>query len=223
MLSKLKKILGVGQSKGTISKKKIARHLPDNPIIIEAGASTGEDTYEMAQLFPRGTIYAFEPLPNIYDIMSKRVANCPNVKTFQSALSDQTGTATINVSSGNRNSSSSLMTPKEHLNSHPDITFDQSIEVPTISLDDFIAEQQLPQIDFLWLDMQGYEYAVLSASEKIFDSLQLLYTEVSLVETYEGVPLYKEYRQWLESKGMEVLIEELPWPDMGNVLFRKKQ
>ncbi|MEL6845621.1 MAG: FkbM family methyltransferase, partial [Bacteroidota bacterium] len=87
------------------------------------------------------------------------------------------------------------------MNSHPGITFDQSIEVPTISLDDFIAEQQLPQIDFLWLDMQGYEYAVLSASEKIFDSLQLLYTEVSLVETYEGVPLYTEYRQWLESKG----------------------
>ena len=47
-----------------------------------------------------------------------------------------------------------------------------------------------------------------------------LYTEVSLEELYEGTVLYPEYKKFLESNGFEVVFEDLPWTDGGNVLFR---
>jgi hypothetical protein len=47
----------------------------------------------------------------------------------------------------------------------------------------------------------------------------VIYTEVSLVETYEGVALYPELKAFLIEQGFVVKQEQLPWPDMGNVLF----
>jgi len=223
MINKLKQLFGIERkaAAGVISKKEIASFLDtQTPIIIEAGASTGVDTYELSKQFPKGTIYAFEPLPEIFEILKEKVRGCSNVHLFQEALSDQAGQANINISSNK--SSSSLMQPKEHLDFHPDIKFEESITVKTITIDDFLKREQINKIDFMWLDMQGMEQKTLQASPQTLSKLSLLYTEVSLIETYNEVPLYKDYKMWLESQGFEAIHEELAWEDMGNVLFKKK-
>ena len=82
-----------------------------------------------------------------------------------------------------------------------------------------IDKEAIDHVDFLWLDMQGHELAVLKASPRMLNSARAIHTEVSLKETYRGVPLYPEFRHWMENKGFKVVREALPWPDMGNVLF----
>jgi 2-O-methyltransferase len=205
--------------KYTIDKSIIVRNLPQNAIIIEAGASIGEDTIELAKLFPKGRIYAFEPLPHIFEILKKNIKGLPNVNLFESALSHSTGNSTIYLSSND--SSSSLMEPKEHLIAHPEITFDKEIPISTISLDDFGNREGLSKIDFMWLDIQGMEFEILEASKNLFQTVDLLYTEVSLIETYKNVPLYDEFKLWLETQGFIVIWEGLYWSDMGNVLFKR--
>lgn len=208
--------------KGYIDKESLVAMLPFDPVIVEAGAHVGYDTIEMAKLWSNGTIYSFEPVPNLFSILEKSTCQYTNVYRFNVALANHTGQAKLFVSSGKSDGSSSLLSPKEHTVVHPDVYFEKEIVVKTTTLDDWAEQQKIAKVDFLWLDLQGFELAVLKAMPRIMPSVSVIHTEVSLIEVYDGVPLYPELRNWLELQGFHVVREELPWRDMGNVLFARK-
>ena len=56
--------------------------LPENPVVIEAGAQFGEDTEKMSHIWPNGKIYAFEPSPETYSSVEKLASIKPNVFSF---------------------------------------------------------------------------------------------------------------------------------------------
>ena len=135
------------------------------------------------------------------------------------ALSNQTGYADFYISEGASDGSSSLLKPKAHLKYHPDVHFRHTISIKTITLDDWALENNAHHIDFLWLDLQGAELRVLKTATSILSTVKAIHAEISLVETYEGVESYDELSRWLFKHGFRVEKEQLPWPDMGNVLF----
>ncbi|MEK6285218.1 MAG: FkbM family methyltransferase [Acidobacteriota bacterium] len=205
--------------KGVVSKQYIKRFIPDDPIIVEAGAHLGWDTIEMSTLWSKGIIHAFEPVPDLYGHLQENTNGLENVRLYPCALSDKTGIANLFVSSGSSDASSSLLRPKEHLSEHPTVYFEEAIDVPTITLNQWAKENRVEKVDLLWLDMQGYELAMLRASCELLRTVSAIYTEVSLKKLYEGTPLYSEVREWCEEQGFEVEREELAWADAGNVLF----
>ena len=209
MLNSLKKLFGSKTEKGTISKKAIASYLPNNPVIVEAGAFNGDDSLALSKQFPLGQIHAFEPIPEVYKELSKKVKGCNNVTTYQLALGGENGTTTMYLSGSNHEtrSSSSLLKPKEHLTFHEHIPFKEEITVKVMTIGKWAKIYQIPRIDFMWLDMQGNELTALKAAPAILKGIKVIYTEVSLIETYEGVPLYEEYQNWLIEQGFEVKVE----------------
>jgi FkbM family methyltransferase len=206
-------------TKGVVPKQYIRRFIPVDPIIVEAGAHLGWDTIEMSTLWSEGTIHAFEPVPRLYTQLQENTNGLKNVRLYPFALSDKTGVANLFVSSGSSDASSSLLRPKEHLSEHPSVYFEESVGVPTTTLNEWSRENGLEKVDLLWLDMQGYELAMLKASCELLKTVSAIYTEVSLKESYEGTPLYPEVRGWIEQQGFRVEREELAWADAGNVLF----
>jgi FkbM family methyltransferase len=191
-------------------------------VIIEAGAHIGVDTEELAEYFPNGKIYAFEPVPSVFSQLLERTKPYKNVSCIPLALSNQTGTAIMHVSGGMSDGSSSLLPPKDHLIDHPDVTFDTKIHVECTTLDEWAVLNHIRKIDLLWLDMQGHELNALKAGLVTLKNVQAIYTEVNLKEVYDGAPLYGEVRAWLEGFGFQAAVEELPWEDSGNVLFVRK-
>ncbi|MBA4385882.1 MAG: FkbM family methyltransferase [Anaerolinea sp.] len=208
---------------GVIAKSEIYKFMPKNPIIVEAGAHIGYDTLELAQHFPNGKIFAFEPVPVLFEELKKRINTLKNVQAIKLALSARSGKAKMFISSGASNGSSSLLPPKDHLKDHPDVLFEQEIMVECVTLDEWARISQVENIDLLWLDLQGYELSVLKASTNILKTVSVIYTEINLKEVYEGVPLYSELREWLEGQGFRLLKEAIPWEDSGNVLFIRNQ
>ena len=206
---------------GIIPKTFLMGYLHANPVIVEAGAHIGLDTEEMSRLWPKGVIHAFEPVPELYEKLEQRTGHLRNVVRYPLAVADRSGRSKMFVSSGASDGSSSLLTPKEHLDEHPDVRFDQAIEVRTITLDDWARQQGINHVDLLWLDMQGAELAAMMAAPHVLRTVKAIHLEVSLKEVYEGGPLYPEVRRWLEAQGFRVEREALPWPDMGNVLFTR--
>jgi FkbM family methyltransferase len=193
--------------------------LGGSPAIVEAGAHSGLDTVCLARLFGAGTVHAFEPVPGLYARLAKRTRRLANVRTYNCALGARSGRATLHLSGGSSDGSSSLLPPTGHLAFHPKVTFAGSVEVPCLSLDDWAAQTGIARVDLLWLDLQGLEYDVLAASTLVLPTVRAVYTEVSLKEMYAGSRLYPEYRAWLEAQGFAVAREDLRWADMGNVLF----
>lgn len=201
-----------------ITKSFIAQFLPVNPLILEAGAHIGRDTVKMSKLWPEGTIYAFEPVPELFKQLVENTKTYKNIFCFPSALSDKVGEAALYVSSGASTAASSLLEPYEYTKKRPEVQF-TPIQVPTTTLDTWAQEQQVDHIDFMWLDMQGHELTVLEAAPRIFRTVKALLIEVSLTERFKKNPLYDEVRSWVENQGFNAIQEDIPKHDKINIFF----
>ena len=215
------KIIGTYQrlmGKGVIPKEYFRSFLPEKPVILEAGAHKGSDTVELAKMWPTGTIHAFEPVPNIFKKLVKKTGNYKNVLCYQLALGNVTGSDKMYISTGASDGSSSLLSPKKHLDIFPTVYFDEKIQVSIVTLDDWARENNIKSIDFLWLDLQGMELKVLQSGRSILKTVNAIYSEVSSIEGYEHQNLYSELRDWLEKEGFHVEREAVENGE-GNVFF----
>jgi FkbM family methyltransferase len=203
--------------------EEIKKYLPEDAVIVEAGAHVGSDTLALARAFSPGQVYAFEPVPRLFFTLSDAVASLPNVRRFPYALGNHNGNVDIYVSSGASDASSSLLPPKEHLKDHPDVFFEEKISAVSITLDDWADLFNIRRVDFLWLDMQGFELEALKHGECVLSAVKAIYTEVNLKEEYQGAALYQELRDWLGARGFTVKLEDLSWEDAGNVLFVREE
>ena len=200
------------------------KYLKD-PVIIEAGACDGEDTVIMSNMFPNGMIYSFEPVPALYQKALRKVKNKKNVKLYNMALSDNNGEQIMNVAFeyGINCGSSSLLNPKLHLEYYKRITFDEKINVKTVILDDFVKNENINKIDYMWLDMQGYESIVLKNSPNVLKMANFIHTETHNTESYEGNMLTPEYVDFLEKNGFALLFDSSKsFTDGGDLTFVKK-
>jgi len=208
-----------------ISHRDIAKYLKmKDPVILEAGACDGFDTKRFAQDYRRGKIYAFEPVSNVFAMLKKTVAKYSNVKIYNLALSDENGFTEININEvGNTDAipgSSTLNTPEsQFLQLYPDMKFNRTERIQTKTLDTWAEEEGIDKIDFMWLDMEGMEYRVLKASNKILKTVKVLYTEFTRVPRYENDILYSDYRKWIEEQGFILVKEETLYESGGNMLF----
>lgn len=188
----------------------------DDPIILEVGAWNGEDTIKFAKMWPKGKIYSLEPVEENFKVLSKNLNPYPNelsiysnVKIFPFALADKTGGLKFYVSDfqnqGVPGGSSSLLPPKEHLKFDNDVTFNKVVTVKAFTLDEFAKLYHIgDKIDFMWLDMQGFELNMLKASTLV-KKTKLIYMEVEFVEAYENQYLYPEIKKWMEDNGFILL------------------
>merc|ERR1711924_266039 len=74
-------------------------------------------------------------------------------------------------------------------------------EVKTRRLDDLLPDMPGGVIDFLKLDVQGYELAVLEGAEKTLQKALVIHTEVEFVEMYQKQPLFADVDQFLRRAG----------------------
>ena len=196
----------------------VSRKLPKNPVIIEAGVYDGRDTAWFATNFPEGQIYGFEPLDEPFNLAYNNLSRFPNVTLCKYALGPKTGDGIMHECDW-RSGSSSLRKPTGTLTFHPTIKWIGETQVDVINLDEFCVDNDIKHVDIMWLDMQGSENEVIQSSPNIVSKTKYIYSEVSLMEMYEGVPLLEEYKSNMKEIGFEVVWEDLPWKDMGDVLF----
>ncbi len=208
-----------------IPYSEIARHLPQNPVILEAGAANGENTVEMANFWPAATIHAFEPVPAAKTLVDqKTTAMKQRVHTYPCALGDQSGVFTLHVSGsgdGNATQSSSLLKPSGHHEEYGFVVFEDTVEVEVVQLDAWAESHGVKRLDFLWLDMQGFELRALKGGTEILKSVSAIQIEVQHTELYDGAPLYPEVKAWLRQHGFVPKIEAV-FRIGGNVLFTRE-
>jgi 2-O-methyltransferase len=160
----------------------------DNPIILEIGCNDGTHTSWFLKIFKNPTIYCFEPDPKAIVHFKEKIRNHKNVKLFEIALSDRDGEANFHQSNGTEQEwtgSGSLREPKEHLKVHPQIKFDRQISVVTSRLDTWCNQNDIENIDFIWMDVQGAEIDVFNGGVNALKNTRFLYTEYSDRELYK--------------------------------------
>jgi 2-O-methyltransferase len=205
-----------------ISYVEIDRHLPCNPVVLEAGAHDGTNTIEMAQFWPGATVHAFEPVPATFSkLRDKCIRFADRVTCWNLGLGPSSARLDLHVSGGEHSgtqSSSFLPPTKVQAREFEFVKFTEKVEVEVVSIDDWAGSNRIEKIDFLWLDMQGFELEALGGAENTLKFVAAIHIEVSHLPLYEGAPLYHDVKAWMQQRGFRPVCEAT-FRVGGNVLF----
>lgn len=77
----------------------------------------------------------------------------------------------------------------------------RQVMLPMRTLDDVLAEKNLRQVNFLKLDLQGYELEVLKGATETMNRAEVILSEVSFLPYNQSAPLFNEVVRFLAEKG----------------------
>lgn len=126
----------------------------DSEVIFDIGANIGWYTNHLAKKQPNAKIYAFEPIADAFRQLkvNTQLNNLTNVSLHNLALSNQKGLLSFYYSPLISGASSSVnITENDTM---------QLLDCSANTLDSFVEEYQLKQIDFIKCDVEGAEYRV---------------------------------------------------------------
>ncbi len=72
------------------------------------------------------------------------------------------------------------------------------------TLDEIVAERIPSKVDFLKLDVQGYELEILRGSQNTLQGVEVILMEVALLEVNRGAPLVDEVLNFMKQRGFVV-------------------
>ena len=126
-----------------------------NKDIIDAGGYVG-DTALLFSSYTDKSIHVFEASPSNMDIIREtiRLNQLENIVPVSKALGEKSGTATFSL--GERNSWNSLV-------ERPGYNYPNHIEVPVITLDDYVRENNL-EVGLIKVDIEGGEQLLLKGA-----------------------------------------------------------
>lgn len=152
--------------------KIIQKEISSGMTIIDIGANLGYYTLlESLIVGKEGQVYAIEPVPSNFNILLEniKVNGYTNVKVYCKAISSKSGTSIIALTDASNWGCmlnmkapivSAYMKQKMHRLTR------QIIKVDTISLDDFVEQEGIKQINMIRMDIEGYEVEVIKGMLK---------------------------------------------------------
>lgn len=174
-------------------------------IIFDAGANRGDTSLRYLELFPKASIFAFEPFPASFEILNLRLAKEKNVFGFQKAVGEKSGRETLFINK-NVDTNSLLKSGKIGLSSDRQVANISGINVQVCTLDEFCGENNINFIDILKLDIQGGELAALKGAKNLLSEkkIKLIYSETYFRQQYEEQPLFHDISKYLEQFGYAI-------------------
>lgn len=145
---------------------------------LHIGASDARHSYIMSGLIGKvGQVYAFEPSSYSYGHLALMVKlhRLKNVHTYHLAISDKKGSVcliTPEKSTGHAGRSFAFISGLDNTDKkRTDIESDKATkeEVPSISVDDFVSDNGLKNIDFIRCDTEGSEMLILKGARQILE------------------------------------------------------
>lgn len=186
----------------------MALFLPSNPTIVQAGSYYGDETLQLASIWPQGNIISFEPNPNAFAKLSAATKNHPNIQAVNLALNDKPGRVPLHICYGSSGSdtyfefASSLLPPADCMKIH---LKGPKIDVESVILDDWCQMNHIQKMDLLCLDVRGLELPVLQSSPQILATASCIYVHTDLFPFRIGTTDYSELKEFLEQSGFRLL------------------
>ncbi|HXA86035.1 MAG TPA: amino acid adenylation domain-containing protein [Candidatus Dormibacteraeota bacterium] len=212
--------------------------LGENACIVDVGANIGMFTLLASSLCPTARIFAFEPIPQVFEVLKKNAAACvAEVKAFQCGLAETSRTenfvyyplsSMMSSVSSYANREEEIAVVKKFLqneqvlgSSEAGDLLDQADALlaerfkaqvcpcPLRRLSDVIREEQIQQVDLLKIDVQRAELDVLRG----IDDADWSKIRQIVIEAHDFIEGREYNRVWsiiklLGSRGYGVTVEE---------------
>jgi FkbM family methyltransferase len=180
-------------------------------IVLDVGAHIGCFTLKAAkEVGPEGKVVSFEPSSENFRLLSMNVSSndYSNAKLFNVAVGSEPGTAKLHL--GNRRGTNSLLS---------DASAEQVgvEEVPIRTLDSVADELKLNKVNFMKIDVEGFELEVLKGAQNILSSS---HPSIAM-ETHDFGPSEEEIASFLSTFGY--MIKRVPYRTHLGLLYALKE
>lgn len=129
--------------------------LENTDIVIDCGANIGVFSVLGSLKSSNGRVYAFEPIPEVYNMLKKTAALYNNIIPCELALSNTNGNIYMDYDDSKKTCGSISEGPEGNL----------LVKVET--LDHFVEENNLERVDFIKADIEGAERFMLEGAKNI--------------------------------------------------------
>jgi FkbM family methyltransferase len=145
-------------------------------LIVDVGGNVGDFAIPAALANRNSTIVAFEPIPELREIISKKMESLgiSNILIRPEAIGLSEGTSELRVSKSGEMGVSSLRDFNEknvqesnYWKTRNDLVHHETISVEVIRLDRALQEMGFSEVDFLKIDAQGEDLNVLNSAANI--------------------------------------------------------
>ena len=187
--------------------------------VIDVGANVGQFTVASGKLWPKTSIYSFEPLPASFSRLRENIAKMLNVQAYSLAIGEIEKEVELHINT-HSHSSSILPLGEAHLRSFP---YAQEVGLTTVqmkTLDGMMADEALASPVLLKIDVQGYEAKVLEGAETTLKRVDYIVIESSFRPMYQDEVCFTKLLELMEGFNFNFLrpLDVLADPTTGEIL-----
>ena len=145
---------------------------------IDIGANAGLYSVLLSRLCgAAGRVWAFEPAPDTYWRLRETLAlnRCENVVPVQAAICAGPGLVTMNLFEQQFAEWNSLAGMSMHAADGTQVFPRESVQVAAHSLDSFCDEEHIDHINFLKVDVEGFELSVFQGAQRLLREHRINY------------------------------------------------
>lgn len=138
------------------------KYIQTGDVVLDIGANIGFYTKILSELVgENGKVYAFEPDNTNYGYLMENAGHLKNVVFFNKAVSDKTGKITLYHSD---------LLNVDH-KTYATENYTSTTEIDCVAIDDVVPGHK---VDFIKIDIQGFEYFAFKGMENVFAKMENL-------------------------------------------------
>jgi FkbM family methyltransferase len=201
--------------------------------VVHVGADVGQ---EVGQYFNYGfeNIILIEANPECYKILLSKFGDDPRIRVFNYAICDKQGTVDFHIHTSRSGSTepASILAMKRFKEIVKTLHTTKTIQVPAVTLDALFEKHQIAftAYNFINIDIQGAELLAFRGAQKLLSSIEVIVSEVNVVEMYENGALEGDVVEFLDKQGFDrmhaiyhaLYDENSTFPAWGESLFVKR-
>jgi FkbM family methyltransferase len=168
--------------------------------VLHLGANVGEEAPVYDELGIE-RVFWVEGNPEIFYKLQDNLRNYPGQLCENWCVGNDNKKTRLNISN-NGSQSSSVLELGTHKIAHPEVHYTHAVDVDMVRLED-VPQWYFDKLDFLNLDLQGFELHALRGMGNLLSNFKWIYSEVNAQELYKGCVLVNDLDLFLNGFGFK--------------------
>ncbi len=166
--------------------------LKKNPVVFDVGANVGKYiSYLDECISVEYEAYCFEPSKTTFAQLTENTSKIKNIHLINKGLGDKTETLTLYSNEISNTQSSMLKRDMSHWEEDYNLVNEEKVEITTLDL--FCRENQIDFIDFMKVDVEGYEMKMFEGAKDFLESKKIGAIQFELgVASVDGKYFFKD-------------------------------